>query len=88
VQFQADILGVPVEVPETLETTALGSAYLAGLATGFWKSKEELVSRWRLRRRYEPRMGEEERERLYGRWKEAVERAKNWSREAVESPLG
>jgi glycerol kinase len=86
-QFQADILGIPVEVPETLETTALGAAYLAGLATGFWQDKEELKSRWRLRRRYEPQMGEEERERLYPRWKEALSRAGNWSQEAVESPL-
>ena len=86
-QFQADILGVPVEVPETLETTALGAAYLAGLATGFWQDKDELVSRWRLRRRYEPQMGEEERERLYARWKEALARAKDWAQEAVESPL-
>src|SRR5829696_1903619 len=86
-QFQADILGVPVEVPETLETTALGAAYLAGLATGFWEDREELKSRWRLRRRYEPQMDEEERERLYGRWQEAVARAKEWAQEAVESPL-
>ncbi len=86
-QFQADILGVPVEVPETLETTALGSAYLAGLATGFWESRDELIDKWRLRRRYEPKMSEEERERLYGRWKEALERAKDWAQEAVESPL-
>jgi len=86
-QFQADILGVPVEVPETLETTALGAAYLAGLATGFWESKEELVNRWRLRRRYEPQMGEEEREQLYARWKEALERSRRWAKEAVESPL-
>ena len=86
-QFQADILGVPVEVPETLETTALGAAYLAGLATGFWDDREELKNRWRLRRRYEPQMDEEERERLYGRWKEAVARAKEWAQEAVESPL-
>jgi glycerol kinase len=86
-QFQADILGVPVEVPETLETTALGAAYLAGLATGFWDDREELKNRWRLRRRYEPRMDEEERERLYGRWKEALDRAKGWAQEAVESPL-
>src|SRR5215210_4483118 len=86
-QFQADILGVPVEVPETLETTALGAAYLAGLATDFWDDREELKNRWRLRRRYEPQMSEEERERLYGRWKEALERAKNWAQEAVESPL-
>src|SRR5215210_204297 len=75
-QFQADILGVPVEVPETLETTALGAAYLAGLATGFWDDREELKNRWRLRRRYEPQMDEEERERLYGRWQEALKRAK------------
>jgi glycerol kinase len=86
-QFQADILGTPVEVPETLETTALGAAYLAGLATGFWEDQEELKSRWRLRRRYEPQMSEEERERLYGRWKEAVSRSKEWAQEAVESPL-
>ncbi|MDQ2672340.1 MAG: glycerol kinase GlpK [Actinomycetota bacterium] len=86
-QFQADILGTPVEVPETLETTALGAAYLAGLAVGFWQDKEELKSRWRLRRRYDPQMSEEERERLYGRWKEAVARAKEWAQEAVESPL-
>src|ERR687885_153140 len=86
-QFQADILGVPVEVPETLETTALGAAYLAGLAVGFWEDREELKNRWRLRRRYEPQMSEEERERLYGRWQEALERAKDWAQEAVESPL-
>src|ERR687893_588567 len=86
-QFQADILGVPVEVPETLETTALGSAYLAGLATGFWDDREELKNRWRLRRRYEPQMDEEEREQLYGRWKEALARSKEWAQEAVESPL-
>jgi glycerol kinase len=86
-QFQADILGTPVEVPETLETTALGAAYLAGLAIGFWEDREEVKSRWRLRRRYEPQMDEEERERLYGRWKEAVARSKEWAQEAVESPL-
>ena len=86
-QFQADILGTPVEVPETLETTALGAAYLAGLAIGFWRDRDEVKSRWRLRRRYEPQMGEEERERLYGRWKEAVARSKEWAQEAVESPL-
>jgi glycerol kinase len=87
-QFQADILGVPVEVPKILETTALGAAYLAGLATGFWQSRDELIDKWKLRRRYEPQMSAEERDRLYGRWKEAVERSKNWAREAVDSPLG
>lgn len=86
-QFQADILGVPVEVPETLETTALGAAYLAGLAVGFWSGQDELKDKWRLRRRYEPKMDEEERERLYGRWREALERSKSWAQEAVDSPL-
>ncbi|HSL00040.1 MAG TPA: glycerol kinase GlpK [Rubrobacteraceae bacterium] len=80
-QFQADILGVPVEVPEITETTALGSAYLAGLATGFWESRDELDAKWRLARRYDPQMGEEERERLHARWLKAVERSKGWERE-------
>ncbi|QIN79273.1 glycerol kinase GlpK [Rubrobacter marinus] len=87
-QFQADILGVPVEVPEITETTALGSAYLAGLATGFWDDRDELAAKWKLANRYEPQMSDEERNRLHGRWKEAVERSKSWAREAVESPLG
>jgi glycerol kinase len=77
-QFQADILGVPVEVPEITETTSLGAAYLAGLAVGFWESREELDAKWKAARRYEPRMKESERERLYGRWLKAVERAKDW----------
>jgi glycerol kinase len=77
-QFQADILGVPVEVPQVAETTSLGAAYLAGLAVGFWKSREELDAKWKVERRYEPRMGERERERLYERWLKAVERAKDW----------
>ena len=80
-QFQADILGVPVEVPEITETTAAGAAYLAGLAVNFWQSREEVAARWRLARRYEPRMNEAERDRLYARWLGAVERAKDWARE-------
>jgi glycerol kinase len=75
-------------VPEVTETTALGAAYLAGLATGFWDNREELDARWKLSRRYEPQMIEEERERLFGRWQEAVERSKGWAREVVDSPLG
>jgi glycerol kinase len=86
-QFQADILGIPVEVPEVTETTALGSAYLAGLATGFWKSRDELASKWRLARRYEPQMEESECERLYARWGEALKRSHSWAREAVDSPM-
>ncbi|HZY57433.1 MAG TPA: FGGY-family carbohydrate kinase, partial [Rubrobacteraceae bacterium] len=85
-QFQADILGVPVEVPEIMEATALGAAYLAGLATGFWESREELENKWKLWHRYEPQMDEEERERLYGQWQEALKRAKDWIREEAGAP--
>ena len=80
-QFQADLLGVPVEVPRVSETTALGAAYLAGLATGFWNDRAELTSRWQCARRYEPRLGEAERKKLVARWLRAVERAKGWELE-------
>jgi glycerol kinase len=82
-QFQADLLGIPVEVPQIIETTALGAAYLAGLATGFWQGREELDARWKLAHRYEPRMSSTERTRLYRRWHQALERAKGW---AMEEP--
>jgi glycerol kinase len=71
-QFQADILGVPVERPAVTETTALGAAYLAGLSCGFWQSQNEIQSQWRIDRRFEPRMSERERERLYAGWAAAV----------------
>jgi glycerol kinase len=77
-QFQADVLGVPVIVPEIAETTALGAAYLAGIATGLW-NREGVREMWREAARYEPRMGEGEREELLGRWREAVARSRNWS---------
>jgi glycerol kinase len=77
-QFQADMLGVPVEVPRIVETTGLGAAYLAGLATGFWQSQEEIDAKWKLAHRYEPAMPSGERDRLYRRWHRAVERAKGW----------
>jgi glycerol kinase len=77
-QFQADILGTRVDRPEIIETTALGAAYLAGLAVGFWSSKAELASRWLLDRRFEPEMEEEKRAKLYKGWLKAVERSKNW----------
>lgn len=80
-QFQADILGVPVVVPEITETTAAGAAYLAGLSVGFWGSREEIGARWRPARRYEPRLGEGEREQLHARWLRAVESAKGWARD-------
>jgi glycerol kinase len=78
-QFQADVLGVPVIVPEVAETTALGAAYLAGIATGLW-SAERVREMWREAARYEPRMGEGEREELLGRWHEALERSRGWAR--------
>jgi len=77
-QFQADILGVPVERPKVTETTALGAAYLAGLATGFWQSKEELAQRWQLDRRFESRMEPLQREKLYRGWQRAIKRAMDW----------
>jgi len=80
-QFQSDILNVPVEVPKIAETTALGAAYLAGLATGFWKSRDELAKKWQLSRRYAPSMDDATRHRLHGRWLQAVERTKGWARE-------
>ena len=78
-QFQADILGVPVEVPAVSETTALGAAYLAGLAVGFWQNREELAAKWQITKRYEPQMDASERGRLHSRWLKAVERAKGWA---------
>ncbi|WP_029422805.1 glycerol kinase GlpK [Alicyclobacillus macrosporangiidus] len=73
-QFQADVLGVPVEVPKVTETTALGAAYLAGLAVGFWESQAEIQRNWGLDERYMPRMAQDERDRLYAGWKDAVAR--------------
>ncbi|MDQ3803361.1 MAG: glycerol kinase GlpK [Acidobacteriota bacterium] len=78
-QFQADMLGVPVGVPRITETTALGAAYLAGLATGYWEGRSELSSRNKAGRRYEPGMSSEERDRLQGSWARAVERARGWA---------
>ena len=78
-QFQADILDVPVERPAVAETTALGAAYLAGLAAGFWSSKEEIARNHRIEKRYLPVMGGEQREGLYRGWERAVERARGWS---------
>ena len=75
-QFQSDILGKPIVRPVDVETTALGAAYLAGLATGFWKSVSEVESFWRAERRFEPRMPASTRERFFGEWKAAVARTR------------
>jgi glycerol kinase len=77
-QFQADLLGVPVLRPEVLETTALGAAYLAGLTVDLWKSREEIAAHWKLERRFEPRMERKEAEAKMARWREAVSRSRNW----------
>ena len=74
-QFQADILGVPVEKQVVTEMAALGAAYLAGLAVGFWKDREELVDQWKIEKVYEPMMSSAKREGLYGGWKRAVVRS-------------
>ena len=78
-QFQADVLGAPVIVPEISETTALGAAYLAGIGSGRW-TVEQVGEMWGEAARYEPRMAESERERLLGRWADAVGRARGWAR--------
>ena len=78
-QFQADLLGVPVVRPKVLETTALGAAYLAGLTVDLWKSRDELASHWRAQRRFEPRMSPSERETRMSRWRDAVSRARRWA---------
>ena len=71
-EFQSDILDVPVEIPATNETTALGAAYLAGLAVGFWESQEEIASQWAIAQSYEPKMDEEKRKSLIDGWEKAV----------------
>jgi glycerol kinase len=78
-QFQADVLGAPVIVPEVAETTALGAAYLAGIATGRW-TREQVGEMWREAARYEPAMSEDERVSLLADWRRALERAKGWAR--------
>jgi glycerol kinase len=76
-QFQADVLGVPVLVPKMAETTAVGAAYLAGLATGVW-SEDDVRGLWREGHRYEPRMSDDERGSLLAGWRRALERARDW----------
>jgi glycerol kinase len=77
-QFQADMLGVPIQPSSVAETTSLGAAYLAGLAVGMWKDTTELARMWRAAKTYEPSMSADERETLYSGWKRAVERARGW----------
>ncbi len=77
-QFQADVLGVPVVRPVVTETTALGAAYLAGLAVGYWDSQQEIAAQWQIERRFEPAMSADEREQRLAQWRRAVGRARAW----------
>jgi glycerol kinase len=77
-QFQADILGIPVRRPQVAETTALGAAYLAGLAVGFWETRAEIAENWQEDRRFEPQLEPARRDELYAGWQRAVERSRGW----------
>ncbi|UZD21123.1 glycerol kinase GlpK [Algoriphagus halophytocola] len=77
-QFQADLLSCEIKRPQIIETTAIGAAFLAGLAVGFWKDQEEIKSLWKADRSFVPHMGDPERDRLIHFWHKAVERSKNW----------
>ncbi|MDO5691751.1 MAG: glycerol kinase GlpK [Pseudomonadota bacterium] len=82
-QLQADLAGVPVVRPRVTETTALGAAYLAGLATGVWRGGDEIAAQWAVDRRFEPRLPEPQRLARIARWREAVKRSRGWAREGV-----
>ncbi len=78
-QFQADLIGIPVIRPETIETTALGAAYLAGLAVGFWGSVKEIEEQWAAEKTFQSSLSETEKDKLWAEWKKAVSRARDWS---------
>ena len=78
-QFQADILGIPVERPRVTEMAARGAAYLAGLGVGFWKSKDEIAKQWKLDKVFEPNLGKDRRDSLYAGWQKAVTRSLDWA---------
>jgi glycerol kinase len=80
-QFQADLLGVPVVRPRVTETTALGAAYLAGLAVGFWGSTDEVAANWQVDRRFEPAMPRDAAAARLHQWQRAVERSRDWHQE-------
>jgi glycerol kinase len=77
-QFQADVLGAVVRRPEVSETTALGAAYLAGLAVGYWSNQADVAKNWALDREFKPAMQQAERDRRYAQWRKAVERSRDW----------
>jgi glycerol kinase len=77
-QFQADLIGIPVIRPENIETTALGAAYLAGLATGFWNSVDEIRQQWAMDRNFSSKVSEDKRQALKKEWEKAVSRSRSW----------
>ncbi len=79
-QFQADILGTPLQKPVVTEMTAFGAAYLAGLGVGLWRKKDEIATKWKIEKVYEPRMSEDQRATLYAGWKKAVQRSFGWAK--------
>ncbi len=79
-QFQSDILNKPIFRPKNVETTALGAAFCAGLATGVWKSKEEILNSWKIDRIFTPKMKAAKRNTMYDKWKKAVELCKGWEK--------
>jgi glycerol kinase len=82
-QFQADILGMEVKRPESIETTSLGAAYLAGLAVGYWKDEEDILENWQLGKNFIPKMEKNEREKLVNGWQRAVKCALEWAKEVT-----
>ncbi len=83
-QLQSDIIGSEIVRPVVDETTALGSAYAAGLAVGYWDDLEELRDNWRVDREFEPSMARSVADRRYGRWNDAVDRSRDWARDGEE----
>ncbi len=80
-QFQSDILNTRIDIPKINETTCLGAAFLAGLAIGFWKDKQEIKDKWQLKKSFNSNMPEKERQELYSKWKRAVDRSRGWIKE-------
>ena len=80
-QFQSDVLGCEVKRPQCIETTSLGAAYLAGLATGYWESKEDVLENWQVERSFTPRMEEAQKTKLLRGWKKAVRCVRGWAKD-------
>ena len=80
-QLQSDIIDTDIARPEVDETTALGSAYAAGLAVGYWSDLDELTANWQIDREFEPEMENDEADKMYDRWSDAVDRSRDWARD-------